>query len=243
MEQSKLKELIRQAKFQPGLLGFFINHNFLIRTRINRAIKKNARELQGVLLDFGCGSKPYAKYFTHTEAYIGVDYKIEGRNDNDPYIDYFYDGRKIPFNDHHFDSLLCTEVLEHVFNIDELLGELSRVLKPGATALITTPFMWEEHEMPYDFARYTTPALKTLYARHGFEVVRHEKTGGYVVVIVQFMLNYVKNVLPENKKVRQILLLPFIPVLNTIGLVFGLILPRERTAYFNNVFVLRKQIR
>lgn len=235
-----LKAIIKKAKFQPNFVGFFINHNYLIRVGIQKAIKKNSHKLSGILLDFGCGSKPYNNYFLHVENYIGIDLKIEGRTENHIYIDKFYDGKTIPFDDNYFDSLLCTEVLEHVFNIDELLKEMQRVLKPGAKAIITTPFMWEEHEMPYDFARYTTLALINLYSKYGFQIISNFKTGNYVTVLFQFLLNYIKNILPKNKILRQILLLPFISIINFLGTFFSFILPVDKTAYFSNIFILQK---
>ncbi|THF47641.1 class I SAM-dependent methyltransferase [Flavobacterium supellecticarium] len=240
MTKDTIKQIIQKEKFQPGLLGFFINHNFFIRHALKSMIKEKSKLLTGELLDFGCGNKPYLNYFGHLNKYIGVDLKIEGRDENHKYVDRFYDGHVIPFEDNHFDSLLCTEVLEHVFNIDELLKEMNRVLKPNATALITTPFMWEEHEMPHDFARYTTPALKHLYASNGFEVVENHKTGNHVLVLFQFTLNYLNNILPKNKLVKQILMVPFIFTINILGSIFGTILPKSKTVYFNNIFVLRK---
>ena len=240
MYKEFIKQKIKKEKFHPGIIGFFINYNFLIRKSIRSAIKNNAHKLDGSLLDFGCGTKPYKKLFVNVKEYIGVDYKIEGREQNYNEVDEFYDGKKIPFENERFDSLLCTEVLEHVFNIDELLKEFNRVLKKNGTALITTPFMWEEHEMPYDFARYTTPALKYLYQKNGFKVVENFKTGNYIEVIFQFNLNYIKNILPNNKNVRQVFLIPFIVFFNFFGVLFSLLLPVDKTAYFNNVFVLEK---
>ena len=52
--------------------------------------------------------------------------------------------------------------------------------------------------------------------------------------------NYFKNVLPQNKLIRQILLLPFILIFNFFGTLFGNILPKDQTSYFNNVFILEK---
>ena len=155
MLQTLVKKTIKKEKFHPRIIGFFINYNFLIRKSIQAIIKKNADQLKGSLLDFGCGTKPYKSLFVDAEEYIGVDFKIEGREDNHDEVDQFYDGKVIPYENSRFDSLLCTEVLEHVFNIDVVLLEFNRVLKMNGKALITTPFMWEEHEMPYDFARYT----------------------------------------------------------------------------------------
>jgi hypothetical protein len=94
--------------------------------------------------------------------------------------------------------------------------------------------------MPYDFARYTTPALKYLYQKNGFKVVENFKTGNYIEVIFQFNLNYIKNILPNNKNIRQVFLIPFIVVFNFFGVLFSLLLPVDKTAYFNNVFVLEK---
>lgn len=240
MLQDIIQKLIKKEKFNPGIIGFFINYNFLIRKSIYAAIKNHAHQLSGSLLDFGCGTKPYKSLFLNVNEYIGIDFKIEGRTDNYSEVDLFYDGKVIPFPSATFDSILCTEVLEHVFNIEVVLQEFNRVLKCNGKALITTPFIWEEHEMPHDFARYTTPALIFLYQKNGFKIVKNGKTGNYIEVIFQFTLNYVKNILPDNKYIRQLFLIPFIILFNFFGLVFSFLLPVDRTAYFNNVFVLEK---
>ncbi len=241
MNKEFLSRIIQKEKFQPGIIGFFINHNFLIRKSLFNAILKHKQALEGDLLDFGCGTKPYQHFFSNVKNYIGVDYKIEGREERQKVVDVFYDGKNIPFEDQKFDSILCTEVLEHVFNIDDLLIEFNRVLKTNGKALITTPFMWEEHEVPYDFARYTTPALISLYEKYGFEIKEREITGDYIKIIFQFQINYIKNILPENKYLRHTILFPFIFVFNVLGSTLSAVLPKDRTAYFNNVFLLVKK--
>ena len=240
MLRDTIQKMIQKEKFNPRILGFFINYNFLIRKSIFTSIQRNASQLSGSLLDFGCGTKPYKSLFNKVKEYKGIDFKIEGRKDNYSQVDQFYDGKTIPFPKATFDSVLCTEVLEHVFNIDEVLQEINRVLKLNGKVLITTPFMWEEHEMPYDFARYTTPALLFLYQKNGFKVIDNFKTGNYIEVIFQFSLNYIKNILPANKYIRQLFLFPFIFIFNFFGLVFSFLLPVDTTAYFNNVFLLEK---
>lgn len=42
------------------------------------------------------------------------------------------------------------------FHIQEIVKELNRVLKENGEMLITVPFVWNEHEIPYDFGRYTS---------------------------------------------------------------------------------------
>ena len=238
--KKRLIKVIQKEKFNPSIVGFFINHNFNIRRLLFQKIKKFAPELNGKILDFGCGSKPYKPLFTKVKEYIGVDYFIEGRTANIDTIDSYYDGKKIPFEDQFFDGIICTEVLEHVFNIDEVLKELNRVLKPNGKAIITTPFMWEEHEMPYDFARYTTPALEFLYNKHGFKVIKKEKSGDTILVLSQFIINYFKNIFPKNTVLRQLLILPVIFLCNFFGTLFSLLLPKDESSYFNNVFLIEK---
>ncbi|MFN8273789.1 MAG: class I SAM-dependent methyltransferase [Flavobacteriaceae bacterium] len=240
MSFKKILDRLKRENVNPSLLSFFINDYYLIRGDLFKQIKVNSKKLHGSVMDFGCGTKPYAYLFDNNPEYIGVDLKLEGWEERQKYADVFYDGKTIPFESERFDSMICTEVLEHVFNVEELLSEFQRVLKKGGKALITTPFMWEEHEMPYDFARYTTPALIYLYEKHGFRVVKHIKTGNNIRVICQFVINYVKSYLPKHKIIRQILLMPFIIFFNIFSILIGNILPGDKTMYFNNVFLLEK---
>ena len=106
MYKESIRQIVKKEKFHPGILGFFINHNFLIRTGIRAAIERNANKLQGSLLDFGCGTKPYKQLFVGVDEYIGVDFKIEGREESQKEVDVFYDGSTIPFPDKRFDSIL-----------------------------------------------------------------------------------------------------------------------------------------
>lgn len=117
---------------------------------------------------------------------------------------------------------------------------MHRVLTPNGKAIITTPFMWEEHEMPYDFARYTTPALEFLYKKHGFNVIQKEKAGNTILVLSQFIINYFKNIFPTNKIIRQLLLLPIVFICNCFGNLFSALLPKDQSTYFNNVFLIEK---
>jgi len=94
-----------------------------------------APSVHGRLLDVGCGSKPYQKCFEASE-YIGLD--MQGRN---KHADRSYDGKTFPFSDGEFDAVLTSEVLEHVFNPDEFLSEINRVLRDDGVLLLTVPFV------------------------------------------------------------------------------------------------------
>ncbi len=201
--------------------------------------------MKGNLLDFGCGSKPYKNIF-NVDKYVGLDYETEVSQRNPLLVaDVFYDGKTIPFAENTFDSVFSSEVLEHVFNPDEILPEIHRVMKPGAHLLLTCPFFWPEHEQPYDFARYSSFAMKHLMEKHGFEVVQFEKTGSYIESIFQGMALYNYYFIPHRPKALQ---LPFFVLFVTPVILAGSLLskifpPRVKRydLYLNNVIVVKKK--
>lgn len=60
--------------------------------------------------------------------------------------DIFGDLLHLPFSDASIGTLVCTEVLEHIPNIFRAVGEIQRVLKPGGTAYLSSPFVWPTHD-------------------------------------------------------------------------------------------------
>ena len=165
---------------------------YFIRHGLKDNISKYASHMKGRMLDFGCGSKPYKSLFSVSE-YIGVDYENVGHPHENEQIDVFYDGKSLPFENGHFDSILCSEVFEHIFNLEEILPELNRVLKTGGTMLITCPFVWNEHEIPHDYARYTRFALDHQLKKAGFETIEYSKAGNFVTTISQMIVLYFNN--------------------------------------------------
>jgi len=89
-------------------------------------------------------------------SYIGVDLEATGHDHSNSKIDVLYDGKVLPFKDGQFDAVVSFEVLEHVFNLSEVMREINRVTTDSGYLLISVPFAWLEHEIPYDFARYTS---------------------------------------------------------------------------------------
>ena len=128
----------------------------------------------GRILDVGCGNRIYEHIFPEAE-YIGIDVEISGRDDNQKLPDIYFDGTNIPFEEGQFDFIVCTEVLEHCQNPKKLLNEMYRVLKSGGRALITVPFLWGEHEIPYDFRRYTSYGLKKNILGANFKIIDFKK--------------------------------------------------------------------
>lgn len=217
--------------------------NYLIRRRLLQSISLLAPKLSGRLMDFGCGQKPYRALFT-TKEYIGVDFENPGHPHINESIDVYYDGKTIPFADEHFDAIFCSEVFEHIFNLDSILRELNRVLKTDGLILITCPFAYCEHEIPNDFARYTSYAMKYMVANHGFEIVEQIKTGNSIEAIAQQWLMYIH--LHIHARIRKIPVLRSLfrnltyTSINLLTLAISSILPKGNDLYMNNVLLCRK---
>jgi len=149
------------------------------------------------VVDVGCGLRPYESFFAHT-GYLGIDVDVSGREAEGKRPDKYFDGVHIPFEDETMDAVLCTEVLEHCVDPGLLAVEMYRVLKPGGKLLITVPFMWGEHEAPFDFRRYSRYGICQQLERAEFQIddVRRLATGidAISMLVHSEINNYVVNI-------------------------------------------------
>lgn len=216
---------------------------YLIRNRLLRSLQRNIPKLSGRVLDFGCGLKPYESLFSVSE-YIGVDYVGEGETYSKEKVDFVYDGKTLPFENESFDCIFCTEVAEHLFNLGDIAREWNRVLKPGGSILLTCPFTMPEHEVPNDFARYTSFALFHILKQNGFEVVHYEKTGNFVESVFQLWIIYLdQSILRIFRKIpvlRSVMRYVTYTGGNAMAIFLSWLFPDNKTLYLNNVLLAKK---
>lgn len=235
---NRIKKNISQQLFTPNLLGLFTNPFYISRRSLYYCIKKAGHAITGKTLDVGCGQKPYQYLFKSTE-YIGMDIQTSGHTHDNSKVDIFYDGKYFPFDNGCFDSVVTNQVFEHVFNPDDFLKEINRVMKADGKLLITVPFVWDEHEQPYDYARYSSFGLEYLLKKYGFEIINSYKTAGNISVIFQLMNMYIYKVLSFNfltKVLSLILIAPF----NFLGIILSVLLPDNNDLYLDNVVLAKK---
>lgn len=223
------------------------NAFYFIRNALYKKIREYAPQLTGRLMDFGCGSKPYQSLFTGTSEYIGVDYAGEGHSHENEAIDVYYDGKTIPFEDDYFDSVFTSEVFEHIFNLEEIIIEIKRVMKKDGKILITCPFVWPEHEIPVDFARYTQFALEHLLKKHGFSILQIDKSGDFIMALNQMRMVYFNEhfipgipLLGKWKFFRSNFPPIINPVLNAWFSFKHWLLPKSSQWYLNNIILAQK---
>jgi SAM-dependent methyltransferase len=166
---------------------------------------------KGVMLDLGCGNKPFEDFFTqHVDKYVGVDWT---NCLHDSKADIVADlNKKLPIEDGYADTVVSLNVLEHLYNPQLFLKESYRVLKDGGVIILHIPFQWWVHEAPHDYFRYTPYGLRRLLDEAGFMDIKVQPTAGFFTTILM-KINYFSLRAMKGSKFRQIvtknLLKPF----------------------------------
>ena len=237
----KLSSLYTKQFFSPNWIGIFVNPFYFARAGLRDAMVEFSPRLSGSLLDIGCGSKPYRSLF-NVDAYIGLD--IDSENSRKRGVaDQLYDGGEFPFPNDFFDSALCNQVLEHVFNPDEFLSEIKRVLKPGGKLLLTVPFVWDEHEQPYDFARYSSFGLRALLEKQGFKIIEHKKLGADASIIFQLTNAYLYKITQHLPiQIKWVFTATVIAFFNLLGILAAKLLPGNPDLFLDHVVLAEKVV-
>ncbi|MET0412527.1 MAG: class I SAM-dependent methyltransferase [Polyangiaceae bacterium] len=163
----------------------------LVAEAYERHLRQHAR---GRLVDLGCGPVPlYPAYRPLVSEVVCVDWG--GSPHRGTHVDIEHDlNQPLPFADRAFDTVLLSDVLEHVQVPAALLAEISRVLAPGGKLILNVPFMYWLHELPHDYFRYTESSLRLLLERAGLSVRVLEALGGGVEVLADVLSKHVDRV-------------------------------------------------
>jgi SAM-dependent methyltransferase len=240
MNLPRLRARWWREQYEPTWLGLLINPFYFARRGLLAELRPLFAELNGDVLDVGCGCKPY-RALVPAARYTGLDVDTPFTRKVGA-ADVFYDGTKFPLPDAGFDGVLCSQVLEHVFTPDAFLGEIRRVLRPGGVLVLAVPFMWDEHEQPQDFGRYSSFGLRALLERSGFEIVAQRKSMADARAVAQLVSAWLyKAVVTRSKWINLFTQLALIAPVNLLGALAGAVLPRNGDFYLDNVVLARKR--
>jgi SAM-dependent methyltransferase len=153
----------------------------ILAQHYERAIVAHA---SGRLLDLGCGHVPlYGVYRDRVSENICVDW--ENTLHVNPFLDTTADlNEHLPFPPSSFDTVLLTDVLEHLAEPLQALLQVSAVLRPAGKLIIGVPFFYVLHEVPHDYYRYTEHALRRFCRLAGLQVVELSSYGGLPEVLI-----------------------------------------------------------
>lgn len=174
----------------------------ITRKHLEKFIKKY--QSNGLTLDIGCGTSPYAKYFPNR---TGLDIKrVEG-------VDVVGSIYQLPFEDEKFDNILCTEVLEHLHSSKEAIDEMRRVLKKKGLLILSTRFLFPLHDVPGDYYRFTKYGLKHLFREWEIIELKEEtKTLETLAVLLQRICYQSKGIFLKPLKLLIFAIAKIIPL-------------------------------
>lgn len=193
---------------------FLIFHK--LEEGIKKIIKSKIKGKNNLILDVGCGAKPYYKLFEKkSKKYIGIDVLHEEA------ADIICSADDLPIRSNVFDVVLCTQVLEHVEDPEKTLKEVHRVLKKNGLIILSTHGIWVKHSAPHDYWRWTRFGLLKIFKN--FKNVEIKNVGGSALCYFQ-ITSLVLNRLP-----RIIFFKPLLIVFsNLLGLFFDRIIKDDR---------------
>lgn len=150
-----------------------------------RAIRDHAH---GNLLDLGCGKAPLLGYYAgFVDSATLVDWG------NSPHENSLLDlvadlNQPLPLGDESYDTVILSDVLEHIAEPQALLSEISRILRSdGGVLLLNVPFYCPIHEEPFDFYRFTRFSLARMCDAVGLEVLDISPMGGVPEILTDII--------------------------------------------------------
>lgn len=134
----------------------------LLRRSLQKIIPKHAL---GIVLDAGAGQSDYRYMFYGCRKYIAIDLHLKEN------LNCVANVINLPFKEQKFDTIFCSQVLEHLPNPSLALNEFYKVLKPGGNLILTVPHLSCYHDLPHDYYRFTVGGISFLLSQSGFKTI------------------------------------------------------------------------
>lgn len=227
-----------RASRDPGEVGAFSRFVADIQAQwYERALRAHAC---GKLMDLGCGEVPlYGVYRDLVKEVVCVDWpnSVHPQTHTDIQADI---SERIPCDDECVDTVLLTDVLEHVAEPLTTMREAARVLRCHGKVIIGVPFYYWIHEEPHDYCRYTEFALRRLCQSSGLEVVYLDAYGGIPEVLLDLTAKTI-GYLPRPLRVVFRAIHPAVALLSRASFAQSLSVRTKRVFPLGYLVVAQKQ--
>jgi|GEM_PF-573647 len=159
--------------------------HYIARSTIIAALAKLAPTVKGRMVDIGSGhSRGYEDLFkTRVDEYLCIDQQYAEN------VDICTDCYDVPLPDDSVDTILSTQMLEHLDTPALMLQETYRLLKSNGKLILTVPMVWGLHEEPIDFYRYTEYGLRYLLEQAGYIDIEVQPLEGLFSVLIQMFVD------------------------------------------------------
>lgn len=186
------------------------------RELINKDLSNQIKLLNGKVVDFGGSHGIHAR--SNIKKTNNIQEIVVINIDERSKPDIVANLEKIPVSENSYDSFLLIEVLEHVENVQQVIDEINRVISINAKGLISLPFLYQIHEAPDDYRRWTKKKITDFFSQNGFKILLIKENGGIFAVIFDLIRSFILNL--DNNKIFVKL---FFKILRIIKPIFRLL--------------------
>src|SRR5215207_6962393 len=162
---------MRRSRRHPRFTQFDYLHVKTLLDDLAAAISALGEGVRDVL-DLYCGTRPYDDLFPAGARIVGFD--VEDRFGVADVVS----GEFLPFPPDSFDAVVCTQAFYYIEDPLPAARELRRVLRPGGTALVSVPVVWEYDTRTFEH-RFTESSLRRVF--EGWDDVTVVENGGWGV--------------------------------------------------------------
>ena len=239
----KLEQKISTSIFAVGGINSFWIKNKILQWLSN---------INGNLLDVGCGDKKWQKYSPSSCNYIALDYLPAASSCpwRESHPDINADAMKLPIKTDTIDAVINIAVLEHVKSPPILIKELARVLKPGGFLLLLGPGdICMSHGEPDNYFNITRYGYYMLLKENNMEIIEeYFPIKSFMSIANLIYMKIVRNDFYNNHPLLKILqLFIFIlsifisPFINILALILDFIIPFDKRAYSGFMVLAKKK--
>lgn len=178
-------EYISHSNAKKGLINtiYQIVRNYSINKKVE-LVKKYQK--QGKVLDIGCGTGEFLNALTKNGFNsFGIEPNIMARNQavKNYLLDIKEEREILNFQNSSFDVISMWHVLEHVYNLDDRVEQIKRILKPDGVLVVAVPNpdsydaqkyeeYWAAYDVPRHLYHFSQNDIHNLFDRFSFEVVK-----------------------------------------------------------------------
>lgn len=233
------------------IFGNTIFHpQFIMLGYTRKAVEAALKYAKGDLIDIGCGRMPYRKAIEpKVEKYIGLDHpSISKFYQPDKKPDILADiTKKLPIKNSSFDTVLMLQVMEYLQDPQRAIDNIEKILKPGGVVIISSPFLYPLHDIPFDKIRLTDTFLKNVIQNSGLKIIKINIQGGFWGFWLQsleiFLFKKIMDIIKGKKDLTSLTQLAFLTVITPIIVIFAnlaylLFLGNKKESKYPNYFPL-----
>lgn len=215
-------------KFSDKFGDTIFHPQFIMFRYTREAVRLALRYAKGNLIDIGCGNMPYRSLIEpKVKKYIGLDHPsisklYKPKNRPEIYADIT---KKLPIKNNSFDIALMLQVMEYLQNPEKAIINIKNILKPGGFLIISSPFLYPLHDIPFDRTRLTETYLKNMIEESGLKIIKIEAQGNFIAFWLQslevFLFKRIFNIFKQKKNLVSIIQLILLAIVSPIIIIFG----------------------